>query len=71
MLLLFSVYSMLVALASGQVLQLPIVNIAQGTVVGSVSNDGDYFEFHGIPYADSTSGSHRFKVNKLIIIALK
>ncbi|XP_072937342.1 venom carboxylesterase-6-like [Epargyreus clarus] len=37
------------------------VTIAQGTVVGSRANDGDYFEFHGIPYADSTSGRNRFK----------
>lgn len=43
--------------------QLPTVNIAQGTVVGSIADDGDYFKFYGIPYADSTSGSHRFKVN--------
>ncbi|XP_050362341.1 venom carboxylesterase-6-like [Nymphalis io] len=40
---------------------LPKVNISQGTVVGSVSTDDSYFEFYGIPYADSTSGTNRFK----------
>lgn len=43
--------------------ELPIVNISQGIVIGSVADVGSYFEFHGIPYADSTSGVHRFKVN--------
>nr|WCB90357.1 carboxylesterase 25 [Grapholita molesta] len=37
----------------------PSVDIQQGTVIGTL-NDGIY-EFHGIPYADSTSGTHRFK----------
>ncbi|KAI8438159.1 hypothetical protein MSG28_010781, partial [Choristoneura fumiferana] len=35
------------------------VVINQGTVVGTL-NDGIY-EFHGVPYADSTSGINRFK----------
>ncbi|KAJ0182727.1 hypothetical protein K1T71_002096 [Dendrolimus kikuchii] len=39
----------------------PLVNITQGTVLGSVANDGAYYEFYGIPYADSTSGIHRFQ----------
>lgn len=38
----------------------PKVNILQGTVVGSAEND--YYQFYGIPYADSTSGINRFKV---------
>ncbi|XP_041975746.1 venom carboxylesterase-6-like [Aricia agestis] len=37
----------------------PRVTISQGDVVGI--NNGDYFEFHGIPYADATSGTNRFK----------
>ncbi|GBP42062.1 Venom carboxylesterase-6 [Eumeta japonica] len=37
------------------------VTIGQGTVIGARSPHGDYYEFYGIPYADSTSGSHRFK----------
>lgn len=41
----------------------PTVTIAQGTVVGSRSSDGNFLEFYGIPYADSTSGSNRFKVS--------
>lgn len=41
----------------------PSVVISQGTVLGSLSNDGTYAEFYGIPYADATSGSNRFKVN--------
>ncbi|KAJ8735347.1 hypothetical protein PYW07_006967 [Mythimna separata] len=59
MILLLSVCSVLAALAAGQ--QSPTVTIAQGSVVGSASTDGNYFEFHGIPYADSTSGINRFK----------
>ncbi|CAH0592236.1 unnamed protein product [Chrysodeixis includens] len=59
MLLLFSVASVL-SLALGQ-LHTPEVTIAQGKVIGSVASDGNYYEFHGIPYADSTSGIHRFK----------
>lgn len=43
-------------------ISVPMVTIAQGTVLGSVATDGEYFEFYGIPYADSTSGSHRFQV---------
>uniref|UniRef100_A0A1L8D6M3 Carboxyl/cholinesterase-002b n=1 Tax=Plutella xylostella TaxID=51655 RepID=A0A1L8D6M3_PLUXY len=41
----------------------PSVTIAQGSVVGTaVTSSGfTHYEFHGIPYADSTSGSHRFK----------
>ncbi|XP_030021864.2 venom carboxylesterase-6 [Manduca sexta] len=42
-------------------LEAPTVTIEQGTVQGTVSDDGNYFEFHGIPYADSTSGTHRFQ----------
>ncbi|XP_046960351.1 venom carboxylesterase-6-like [Vanessa cardui] len=42
-------------------INLPKVNISQGTVVGSVSDDDTYYEFYGIPYADSTAGSNRFK----------
>ncbi|CAH2232121.1 jg20796 [Pararge aegeria aegeria] len=38
----------------------PKVKILQGTVVGSAGTNG-YYEFHGIPYADSTSGINRFK----------
>lgn len=45
---------------------LPLVNISQGIVVGSVAESG-YYEFYGIPYADSTSGSHRFKVRELLV----
>ncbi|XP_026731679.1 venom carboxylesterase-6-like [Trichoplusia ni] len=59
MLLLFSIASVL-SLALGQ-LQTPEVTIRQGKVIGSVASDGRYYEFHGIPYADSTSGIHRFK----------
>ncbi|KAJ8735346.1 hypothetical protein PYW07_006966 [Mythimna separata] len=59
MILLLSVCSVLVASATGQ--QPPTVNIEQGTVIGSAATDGNYFEFHGIPYADSTSGINRFK----------
>ncbi|XP_049873493.1 juvenile hormone esterase-like [Pectinophora gossypiella] len=41
----------------------PTVMIQQGFVVGSEVEDGSltYYEFNGIPYADSTSGIHRFK----------
>lgn len=39
----------------------PTVVIEQGTVQGSVSFNGN-FEFYGIPYADATSGTNRFKV---------
>ncbi|KAJ8736573.1 hypothetical protein PYW08_007229 [Mythimna loreyi] len=59
MILLLCVYSVLVAFAAGQ--QSPNVTIEQGAVIGSVATDGNYFEFHGIPYADSTSGINRFK----------
>lgn len=41
---------------------LPQVTTKQGTIVGTLAADGEYYEFYGIPYADSTSGSHRFKV---------
>ncbi|XP_063616180.1 venom carboxylesterase-6-like [Cydia splendana] len=37
----------------------PSVEIQQGTVIGTL--DHGVYEFHGIPYADSTSGIHRFK----------
>ncbi|XP_063825538.1 carboxylic ester hydrolase-like [Ostrinia nubilalis] len=41
---------------------IPLVILSnQGPVSGSAAADGEYFEFHGIPYADSTAGSHRFK----------
>ncbi|KAJ8736570.1 hypothetical protein PYW08_007226 [Mythimna loreyi] len=59
MILLLCICSVLVAFASGE--QSPIVNITQGTVIGSVATDGNYFEFYGIPYAGSTSGENRFK----------
>ncbi|XP_038207787.1 venom carboxylesterase-6-like [Zerene cesonia] len=36
----------------------PHVSIAQGTVVGTFST---YYEFYGIPYAGSTSGTNRYK----------
>ncbi|KAM3967607.1 alpha-esterase 3 [Aphomia sociella] len=49
-----------IVLASGKQAD-PVVTIKQGNVVGNYVVDGKYFEFHGIPYADSTSGSHRFK----------
>ncbi|XP_045771677.1 juvenile hormone esterase-like [Maniola jurtina] len=38
----------------------PKLKISQGTVVGSITEDG-YYEFYGIPYADSTSGANRFQ----------
>lgn len=41
----------------------PSVVLAQGTVVGTLATNGNYAEFYGIPYADATSGSNRFKVN--------
>lgn len=44
--------------------EMPTVNIGQGTVIGMIPEDGEYFAFYGIPYADSTSGVHRFKVRK-------
>ncbi|XP_014366022.2 juvenile hormone esterase [Papilio machaon] len=56
-----SVFSLCILGALAQTPQLRMVTIAQGTVVGSVAADGNYYEFHGIPYADSTSGSNRFK----------
>ncbi|KAJ8736572.1 hypothetical protein PYW08_007228 [Mythimna loreyi] len=59
MILLLSVCSVLAALAAGQ--QAPSVDIQQGTVIGSVATNETYFEFYGIPYADSTSGINRFK----------
>lgn len=43
----------------------PSVVITQGTVVG-ILNDG-FYEFHGVPYADSTSGINRFKVRSSLI----
>ncbi|CAH1639520.1 unnamed protein product [Spodoptera littoralis] len=50
----------ILALALGQ--QGPSVVLdGQGTVIGSQSTEGNYFEFHGIPYADATSGINRFK----------
>ncbi|XP_022822321.1 venom carboxylesterase-6-like [Spodoptera litura] len=50
----------ILALALGQ--QGPSVELdGQGTVIGSLSTEGNYFEFHGIPYADATSGINRFK----------
>ncbi|KAL4713899.1 hypothetical protein ACJJTC_015553 [Scirpophaga incertulas] len=41
--------------------QNPTVTIKSGKVIGSQALDGEYYEFLGIPYADTTSGSHRFK----------
>jgi hypothetical protein len=45
---------------------IPDVDTVSGRVIGSVAHDGDYYEFLGIPYADSTSGTHRFKVITII-----
>uniref|UniRef100_A0A2A4JJU8 Carboxylesterase type B domain-containing protein n=1 Tax=Heliothis virescens TaxID=7102 RepID=A0A2A4JJU8_HELVI len=59
MLLSVGVYFALVALSTSQMA--PIVSISQGVVIGSLSSTGNYYEFHGIPYADSTSGVNRFK----------
>lgn len=59
----FVIFSLAFASVLGQVLVTPLVNIAQGVVIGTVSSNGNFYEFHGIPYADSTSGSHRFQVN--------
>nr|XP_026497063.1 venom carboxylesterase-6-like [Vanessa tameamea] len=60
---LISIYSAIVCgvLSQSSNIYLPKVNISQGTVVGSISDDDTYFEFYGIPYADSTAGSNRFK----------
>lgn len=58
-----SVSSVLIVCAIGQELSLPRVNITQGTVVGSVAVNETHFEFYGIPYADSTAGTNRFKVH--------
>lgn len=66
MVLALSVLSLCVLGAWSQIPPLRIVIIGQGTVVGSVATDGDYYEFHGIPYADSTSGPNRFKVSLLL-----
>lgn len=41
--------------------ELPLINITQGLVLGSVAASGAYYEFYGIPYAE-TSKSTRFKV---------
>ncbi|KAI5639693.1 carboxylesterase family domain-containing protein [Phthorimaea operculella] len=56
----------LFVLCAGQNIPVPeplpaLVTIKQGSVLGSAIDNGSYFEFHGIPYADSTSGTHRFK----------
>ncbi|CAG4995827.1 unnamed protein product [Parnassius apollo] len=56
---LFSVY--IITGALGQTPEFPSITIGQGTIIGSISSVGDYFEFYGIPYADSVSGSNRFK----------
>ncbi|XP_047024141.1 venom carboxylesterase-6-like [Helicoverpa zea] len=60
MLLSLGVFSVLVALATGQEL-LPVVSISQGVVIGSLASTGTHYEYLGIPYADSTSGINRFK----------
>ena len=39
------------------------VGTTEGIVEGSKAADGDYFAFHGIPYAGPTSGSNRYKVS--------
>lgn len=59
------VVSIVFLCATGQEAEMPVVNIRQGTVVGTVPEDGEYFAFYGIPYADSTSGVHRFKVSHI------
>ncbi|CAK1601720.1 unnamed protein product [Parnassius mnemosyne] len=56
---LFSVY--IITGTWGQTPEVPSITIGQGIVIGSISSVGDYFEFYGIPYADSVSGSNRFK----------
>ncbi|KAL4705636.1 hypothetical protein ACJJTC_002022 [Scirpophaga incertulas] len=37
------------------------VNTTEGTVIGTIAGDGEYFTFYGIPYAGPTSGNNRFK----------
>ncbi|KAJ2940618.1 hypothetical protein O0L34_g14724 [Tuta absoluta] len=60
--------SSLFVLTAGQNISLPepepipaLVTIKQGSVLGLAIENGSYFEFHGIPYAGSTSGTRRFK----------
>lgn len=63
---LFHISSLIVAIVSGQSDSDPpsvTVTTVQGTVIGFQAVDGEYFEFHGIPYADSPAGEHRFKVS--------
>lgn len=47
------------------------VTIPQGRVVGSIADDGNYFQFLGIPYADTTAGANRFKVRDFIEISTR
>ncbi|CAB3239711.1 unnamed protein product [Arctia plantaginis] len=65
---LFAVSSLIVAIVSGQSDSEPpdastsvTVTTVQGTVKGFKALDGEYFQFYGIPYADSPAGEHRFK----------
>lgn len=58
-------FSIAVLCAAGQVVEMPTVNIEQGSVIGTIPEDGEYVAFYGIPYADSTSGANRFKVSHI------
>ncbi|CAK1544470.1 unnamed protein product [Leptosia nina] len=51
----------LLCAVSCQNLRDPRVSIAQGTVIGSYNT---FYEFYGIPYGDTTSGTNRFKAPK-------
>lgn len=68
--------SLFVAIVFGQLDQDPpdasqsvmVATIAQGTVMGFKASDGEYFQFYGIPYADSPAGEHRFKVSYINLV---
>lgn len=57
--IIFFLVCAIISAVSGQL----TVTISQGNVLGSLATDGEYVEFYGIPYAESTADGRRFQVS--------